>query len=133
MLLASFYQSIVSLFSFSSFNEVLNTLSKIPILPGLLASAMESMQSGDIKSKDADISEALPQNENSASCMSTAATSEETEPMALSKKSTSSSGEDWQRHREEKSVTLLQWISTKDNQSTLEQMVEQCGRGLDQV
>ncbi|XP_034234484.1 RB1-inducible coiled-coil protein 1 isoform X2 [Thrips palmi] len=118
-----------------NFNEVLVTLSKIPILPGLLASAVESMQGTDAKSKDDEISEeeaALPQ-ENSASSMSAVATHDESEPMAVSKKSNNSCGEDWQRRHEEKAVTLLQWISTKDNQSTLEQMVDQCGRGLEQL
>lgn len=126
--------SLVSL-SLNSFNEVLATLSKIPILPGLLASAVESIQGGDGNSKDGDISEAVPAvpQENSSSTMSTAPTADETEPMAVSKKSNNSCGEDWQRQHEEKAVTLLQWISTKDNQSTLEQMVDQCGRGLDQV
>ncbi|XP_026289060.1 RB1-inducible coiled-coil protein 1 isoform X1 [Frankliniella occidentalis] len=116
-----------------NFNEVLNTLSKIPILPGLLATAVESMQAGDSKSKDVDIAEELPQAENISSSMSAAATSDENESMAVSKKSNSSNGEDWQRQREEKAVTLLQWISTKDNQSTLEQMVDQCARGLEQL
>lgn len=117
-----------------NFNEVLTTLSKIPILPGLLASAVESMQGADAKPKDCNISEvpSLPE-ENSGSSMSTAATNDETEPMAVSKKSSNSCGEDWQRQHEEKAVTLLQWISTKDNQSTLEQMVDQCGRGLEQL
>lgn len=113
-----------------NFNEVLTTLSKIPILPGLLASAMESMQGADSKSKEVDISEGLPQDVNSATSMSAAVTTDENEAMAVSKKSNSSSGEDWQK---QKAVTLLQWISTKDNQSTLEQMVEQCGRGLEQL
>lgn len=112
-----------------SFNDVVNTLSKIPILPGLLSNAVESMEGDDPKSKDENIAEAMP--ENSASNMPTAATSDENETMAVSKKS-NSSAEDWQRQREEK-VTLLQWISTKDNQSTLEQMVDQCARGLEQV
>lgn len=92
------------------------------------------MQGADTKPKDADIPEAGPAvpQEHSSSSMSTAATNDESEPMAVSKKS-SSCGEDWQRQHEEKAVTLLQWISTKDNQSTLEQMVDQCGRGLEQV
>lgn len=30
-------------------------------------------------------------------------------------------------------ATLLQWISAKDNQASLEQVAEQCKKGLDQV
>ncbi|KAK3908461.1 RB1-inducible coiled-coil protein 1 [Frankliniella fusca] len=116
-----------------NFNEVLSTLSKIPILPGLLASAVESMQAADMKPKVVDIAEGLTNAENSSSSMSAAVPGGENESMAVSKKSNSSSGEDWQRQREEKAVTLLQWISTKDNQSTLEQMVDQCARGLEQL
>lgn len=30
-------------------------------------------------------------------------------------------------------ITLLQWISAADNQSSLEQVAEQCSRGLEQL
>ncbi|KAK2584450.1 hypothetical protein KPH14_006829 [Odynerus spinipes] len=74
-----------------NFQQDLETLAKIPILPALRAQA-EGLLSPD---DQPDKSEQQPENS-------------------------------------EEVLSLLRWISAKDNQSSLEQVAEQCSRGLEQ-
>ncbi|XP_047346593.1 RB1-inducible coiled-coil protein 1 isoform X3 [Vespa velutina] len=75
----------------NNFQQDLETLAKIPILPALRAQA-EGLLSPDDQGENSE-----QQSENS-----------------------------------EEVLSLLRWISAKDNQSSLEQVAEQCSRGLEQ-
>nr|XP_050846104.1 RB1-inducible coiled-coil protein 1 isoform X8 [Vespula vulgaris] len=75
----------------NNFQQDLETLAKIPILPALRAQA-EGLLSPDDQAENSE-----QQSENS-----------------------------------EEVLSLLRWISAKDNQSSLEQVAEQCSRGLEQ-
>ncbi|XP_046746748.1 RB1-inducible coiled-coil protein 1 isoform X2 [Diprion similis] len=87
----------------NNFNENLRMLSKIPILPALRVHA-----DGLLSPEDQDGAE-LGSN-------GTTTTAEPSSDAATS----------------EQDLSLLRWISAKDNQSSLEQVAEQCSRGLEQ-
>ncbi|XP_015510734.2 RB1-inducible coiled-coil protein 1 isoform X3 [Neodiprion lecontei] len=85
----------------NNFSEDLGMLSKIPILPALRAHA-----EGFLSPEDQDDAEL-----GSNSSTTRAEPSNDTE-------------------RGDQALSLLKWISAKDNQSSLEQVAEQCSRGL---
>ncbi|XP_044020497.1 RB1-inducible coiled-coil protein 1 isoform X2 [Aphidius gifuensis] len=88
----------------NNFNNDLQTLSKIPILPALRA------QADGLISPDDNEHYELQQNETLLS----------------------SSQQQQQQPNDNQVLSLLRWISAKDNQSSLELIFDQCSRGLEQ-
>lgn len=84
-------------------------LSKIPILPPLMGNALSFSSSEPVK-----------ETETNKTGLKTAETPEDSDPSKI---------EDPQ---ELEAMTLLMWISTADNQSSLEQVAEQAQRSLEQ-
>ncbi|XP_031785297.1 RB1-inducible coiled-coil protein 1 isoform X2 [Nasonia vitripennis] len=105
----------------ANFNADLQTLEKIPILPALRAQA-EGLLSPDEQQSEQQQPQQQAQQQPEAT--STAAIVEAVAVAATAAQETSSKAADV--------LSLLKWISAKDNQSSLEQVADQCSRGLEQ-
>lgn len=111
---------IISFFLFPhSFNEDLGTLSKIPILPALRAQA-DGFYGPEGVAEVLNDNAQVKSEENKKSVVDEDVEVREQE---VEKIEVDDQGE---------GLSLLKWISAKDNQSTLEQVAEQCSRNLEQ-
>lgn len=105
-------------FFYFSFNNDLVTLSKIPILPALQLDYNSICDTTEITSTD---------STNDANSSSTNTSTNQTN------QTNSTTNEILSTITRNKPTTLLQWISAADDQSSLDQVAEQCTRGLEQL
>ncbi|KAL7032072.1 hypothetical protein ACKWTF_007211 [Chironomus riparius] len=116
-----------------SFNDDLDRLAQIPILPPLLQGAEEQPFHGfdDVYNDTGESFAAHPnQKQISDANKVTSDTSMESAGEASGSKSDENQ-EDMKDSNSKSSLTLLQWISSNENQRTLKRMAENCTRELE--
>ncbi|XP_059618190.1 RB1-inducible coiled-coil protein 1 isoform X2 [Phlebotomus argentipes] len=118
----------------SHFNEDLDNLSNIPILPALIQNAEkpfhafdefyenDSFPKGNDKSDDA----------SAASTKTHEAAPESSKPESMNARNSEERSENVDDKRDEKVTTLLQWISAQENQISLRKMAAECVKSLEQ-
>ncbi|XP_037034011.1 RB1-inducible coiled-coil protein 1 isoform X2 [Bradysia coprophila] len=110
----------------SSFSEDLEKLSRIPILPGLMSDASQGFHGFD------DIYE---ENESSSAADSTERPSSRSRLNSEQLDTEEPSNDEMEISEQQKArgLTLLNWISAKENQATLQSMAESCVKGLKKI
>ncbi|XP_055683353.1 RB1-inducible coiled-coil protein 1 isoform X2 [Lutzomyia longipalpis] len=121
----------------SHFNEDLDKLSNIPILPALLQNAEkpfhafddvyenDSFQKGIEKAAEGGFPESSTRTTREGSA-------EETKSSSSSVKESEEKGEEGDDKVSVKAMTLLQWISAQENQISLRKMAAECLKSLEQ-
>lgn len=107
-----------------SFNDDLEKLSRIPILPGLMLDAQQGFHGFDDIFDDNESFSATGSIGSNDGAMSRAnSEKQDTEE---------TTNEDMEISEQQKArgLTLLNWISAKENQATLQSMAESCSKGL---
>lgn len=107
-----------------SFNDDLEKLSRIPILPGLMSDAQQGFHGfDDIFDENESFSLKTRSNDHPRSRADSGKQDiEESEP--------SNDEMEISEQQKARGLTLLSWISAKENQATLQSMAESCSKGL---
>lgn len=105
-----------------SFNDDLEKLSRIPILPGLMSDAQQGFHGFD---------DIFDENESfSATGNSTDRPRSRTNSVKQDAEEPTSDDMEISEQQKARGLTLLNWISAKENQATLQSMAESCCKGL---
>lgn len=104
-----------------SFNDDLEKLSRIPVLPGLMSDALQGFHGFDDIYDD---NESFTGGDNSDRSRSrTISDGQDVEEPPVDEMEIS-------EQQKARGLTLLNWISAKENQTTLQSMAESCSKGL---
>lgn len=114
----------------SSFSEDLEKLSRIPILPGLMSDASQGFHGFDDIYEENKTSSATDSTERPSSRNSRSRSNSE-----LQDNAEEPSNDEMEISEQQKTcgLTLLNWISAKENQVTLQSMAESCAKGLRKI
>lgn len=104
-----------------SFNDDLEKLSRIPILPGLMSDALQGFHGFD---------DIYDDNESFSATDSTERPRSRTNSVKQDMEEPSNDDMEISEQQKARGLTLLNWISAKENQATLQSMAESCSKGL---